>query len=188
MYIDYLNKHELYNELKKLKDDETLTPYIQDMDVPIYDLIVRIQEKLDADNNGFITFQEMVDAFSDKDISNIKKEISSKNDKDKETKLRVMDNSNVIRDVEISDYSLTPMDKYAKQTYELKKSEYLVSLLLEGNDYISKNEKSEYVPKPVEIKESEESSTLVNENSSFPEEDDTGYHQVSIFDDDPSLD
>ena len=110
-------------------------------------------------------------------------------DKEKATLIRVLDNSNVVRDIEISDYSLTPMDKYAKQNYDLKSKEYLVLAFLEGHDYISKNEKSEYVPKPVVEKDvqSTEVGTL-NEEPTIDEEEEKGYHQISIFDDDPSLD
>ena len=103
--------------------------------------------------------------------------------KESPTLLRVMDNLSTVREIQISDYSLTPLDKYAKQNYDLKSKEYLSLVFVEGHDFIKKDEKSEYVP-VVNNPSTEESSSDIDKGL----DDEKGYHQISIFDDDPSFD
>lgn len=95
------------------------------------------------------------------------------------TLIRVLNNLKATMEVRVDDYHVTPIDRYAKTTIELKGKTHLEIPMIEGNDYISKDIVSEAIEeaKPVGEKPSLES----------PEESkeaETGYTQISIFDDD----
>lgn len=99
--------------------------------------------------------------------------------------VRLLTNMKEIKELEISDYHLTPMDYYCHESVSIGKKNSLDIPFIEGKDRILASTVSHYVPKPVEEKVVEEQ--IVGEVPSKkdePVEEEKGYTQISIFDDD----
>ena len=97
------------------------------------------------------------------------------------TLIHVLDKNREIFDVNVDDYHVTPLDRYAKTNLDIAKKNSLVIPFVEGNERIGKDIISEYVKKEesfVEISEEE-----IKNDEIEKEEEEKGYTQISIFDD-----
>ncbi len=97
------------------------------------------------------------------------------------TLIHVLDKNREVIDINVDDYHVTPLDKYAKTNINITKKNSLDVPFIEGNERISKDIISEYVKK--EEKFSENSETAASEDKVEKEEEEKGYTQISIFDD-----
>ena len=100
--------------------------------------------------------------------------------------IRMLNNLKEIDEIVIDDYHLTPMDKYAKQNLEQfsKKNRFIIPFI-EGTDRIEANVKS-YEIKSEELPVTEDSSSgnSLEQSNEFEIEEEKGYTQISIFDED----
>ena len=98
--------------------------------------------------------------------------------------VRFLDNMQEIREIVVDDYHLTPMDRYAKQTVQMGAKIRLVTPFIESDEFVDEKIVSHYVPKPdaVEFKEEDKSEEASLEE--MKKEEEKGYTQISIFDDD----
>jgi len=99
--------------------------------------------------------------------------------------VKFLDNLKEITEIKIDDYHLTPMDRYAKQSVEIGAKKRLVIPFVAGEDYISKDIESHEVVKPegeILTEESIVGPTKEQVKNEF-EEEEKGYTQISIFDD-----
>ena len=98
--------------------------------------------------------------------------------------VRLLTNMKEVKEVVINDYHLTPMDYYCHDSINLGKKNKLDVPFIEGKDRILASTESHMIEVPEEIRESEASS--LEEVPSLKEEPikETGYTQISIFDDD----
>ena len=98
--------------------------------------------------------------------------------------IRLLNNLKEIVEIKVDDFHLTPMDYYAHATIEMPAKNRLEIPFIEGEDIIKKdavsNAKLEAV---VETPKVEESEPLVSEEE-IAKEEEKGYTQISIFDDD----
>ena len=98
--------------------------------------------------------------------------------------IRFLTNMKEIKEVNVNDYHLTPMDYYCHDSINLGKKNTLDIPFIEGKDRILADTESHMIEVPVQ-----ESAPEANENNEVPsmkEEPikETGYTQISIFDDD----
>lgn len=102
------------------------------------------------------------------------------------TKIRLLNNLKEITELNVDDYHLTPMDYYAHQSVEIANKIRLEIPFREANDYISKSIESHAIirPKEEEVKEEEIVGPTKEEIKIEKEEEEKGYTQISIFDDD----
>jgi len=105
--------------------------------------------------------------------------------KDEPTKIRILNNLKEMVEIVVDDYHLTPMDYYAHSTIEMAKKNRLEIPFVEGSEYIKKDTVSHAIISPDPIVKKEESESLVEkEEIETEKEEDKGYTQISIFDDD----
>ena len=98
------------------------------------------------------------------------------------TLIRVLNNIKEVVDIVVDDYHVTPVDRYAKMTIDMPKKLSLQIPFIEGDDYISKDiESKEIKTEPIAIESDNENSTNQTEEKV---EEEKGYTQISIFEDD----
>ncbi len=97
------------------------------------------------------------------------------------TLIHVLDKNREIFDVNVDDYHVTPLDRYAKTNLDIAKKNSLVIPFVEGNERIGKDTVSEYVKKEENFAETSEEE-IKNEEIE-KEDEEKGYTQISIFDD-----
>ena len=98
--------------------------------------------------------------------------------------IRFLTNLKEIKEVNVNDYHLTPMDYYCHDSINLGKKNTLDIAMIEGKDRILASTESHMIETPVVENEVEEA-----ENQEVPSKKEepikeTGYTQISIFDDD----
>ena len=98
--------------------------------------------------------------------------------------IRFLTNLKEIKEVNVNDYHLTPMDYYCHDSINLGKKNTLDIAMIEGKDRILASTESHMIETPVVENEVEET-----ENQEVPSKKEepikeTGYTQISIFDDD----
>ena len=102
--------------------------------------------------------------------------------------LRFLNNLKEISEFDVDDFHLTPMDRYAKQTVDMAKRIRLEIPFLESNDLISKSIVSHEIKRPESEIVTEEAivGPSVEEKKKIEkvEEEEKGFQQISIFDDD----
>ena len=89
-----------------------------------------------------------------------------------------------IRDIVVDDYHLTQMDRYAKQSVEMSAKIRLITPFVESSEIVDDKIVSHYVPKeevPEFSKPDEKEEASLEE---IKEQEEKGYTQISIFDDD----
>ena len=98
--------------------------------------------------------------------------------------VRLLTNLKEIKEVNVNDYHLTPMDYYCHDSIGLGKKNTLDIPFIEGKDRILASTESHMIESPIVESEVEEAEKL--EVPSIKEEPikETGYTQISIFDDD----
>ncbi len=106
------------------------------------------------------------------------------NKEEESNTIRFLDNMQEIRDIVVDDYHLTPMDRYAKQSVEISAKIRLITPFVESSEFVDDKIVSHYVPKEdvVEFKEDNKSEETSLEE--MKKEEEKGYTQISIFDDD----
>ena len=107
------------------------------------------------------------------------------NKEEEQNTVRFLDNMQEIREIIVADYHLTPMDRYAKQSVDISPKIRLLNPFVEGEERIDKSMVGKVVEKPAILEEKPEE--IVEETSSKEEEtveEEKGYTQISIFDDD----
>lgn len=97
------------------------------------------------------------------------------------TLIHVLDKNREIFDVNVDDYHVTPLDRYAKTNLDIAKKNSLVIPFVEGNERIGKDTISEYVKKEESFAETSEEE--IKNDEIEKEEEEKGYTQISIFDD-----
>lgn len=97
------------------------------------------------------------------------------------TLIHVLDKNREIFDVNVDDYHVTPLDRYAKTNLDIAKKNSLVIPFVEGNERIGKDIISEYVKKEESFVET--SKEEIKNDEIEKEEEEKGYTQISIFDD-----
>ena len=95
------------------------------------------------------------------------------------TLMRVLTSLKSVLDVVVDDYHITPIDRYAKTTIEMKGKMVLDIPFVEGDDYIAKDIVSEAIELPPKVEES--AAEIIEEKEEVEEKK---YTQISIFDDD----
>ena len=96
------------------------------------------------------------------------------------TLIHVLDKNREIFEVNVDDYHVTPLDRYAKTNLDIAKKNSLVIPFVEGNERIGKDIISEYVKKEESFVETSEEE--VKNDEIEKEEEEKGYTQISIFD------
>ena len=98
--------------------------------------------------------------------------------------IRFLTNLKEIKEVNVNDYHLTPMDYYCHDSINLGKKNILDIPMIEGKDRILASTESHMIEVPVE--ETQNAEVETEEIPSKKEEPikETGYTQISIFDDD----
>ena len=106
--------------------------------------------------------------------------------KDEVTNIRILNNLKEVVEVKVDDYHLTPMDYYAHQSIEMSAKNRLEIPFIEGNDYIKKDTISYAKFDPEEKVKTEVDIVGPSEEEIKEEkaEEEKGYTQISIFDDD----
>ncbi len=97
------------------------------------------------------------------------------------TLIHVLDKNREIFDVNVDDYHVTPLDRYAKTNLDIAKKNSLVIPFVEGNERIGKDTVSEYVKKEENFAETSEEE--IKNDEIEKEDEEKGYTQISIFDD-----
>lgn len=106
------------------------------------------------------------------------------NKEEESNTIRFLDNMQEIRDIIVDDYHLTPMDRYAKQSVEMSAKIRLITPFVESSEFVDDKIVSHYVKKeevPEFSKPDEKEEASLEE---IKEEEEKGYTQISIFDDD----
>lgn len=106
------------------------------------------------------------------------------NKEEESNTIRFLDNMQEIRDIVVDDYHLTPMDRYAKQSVEMSAKIRLITPFVESSEFVDDKIVSHYVKKeevPDFSKSDEKEEASLEE---IKEEEEKGYTQISIFDDD----
>ena len=98
--------------------------------------------------------------------------------------VRFLDNMQDIREIKIDDYHLTPLDRYAKQSVEMSSKIRLVVPFIESIETVTEKMVSHYVPKEEVLEFSKDEETHEPSKEEIKEEEEKGYTQISIFDDD----
>ena len=94
--------------------------------------------------------------------------------------VHALNNLKEVFTLEVNDYHVTPLDKYAKCNSSLAKSKYLTIPFVEGSDYISKDI---VTAKIEDAKEKEDENKFVSSDEKENEnETEIGLKQISIFD------
>ena len=106
------------------------------------------------------------------------------NKEEEANKIRFLDNMQDVREIVVDDYHLTPMDRYAKQTIEMGAKIRLVVPFVESDEFVDAKIVSHYVPKDDVVEFKEESKTEEASLEEMKKEEEKGYTQISIFDDD----
>lgn len=107
------------------------------------------------------------------------------NKEEEQNTVRFLDNMQEIQEIIVADYHLTPMDRYAKQSVDISPKIRLLNPFVEGEERIDKSMVGKVVERPVILEEKQEE--IAEETSSKEEEqveEEKGYTQISIFDDD----
>ncbi len=106
--------------------------------------------------------------------------------KDEVTNIRILNNLKEVVEVKVDDYHLTPMDYYAHQTIEMSAKNRLEIPFIEGNDYIKKDTISyaKFDPEEKVKTEVDIVGPSAEEIKEEKAEEEKGYTQISIFDDD----
>ena len=89
-----------------------------------------------------------------------------------------MNNLKEVFTLEVDDYHVTPLDKYAKCNSSLAKSKYLTIPFVEGSDYISKD----IVTAKIEDAKEKEAENEFVPSDEKENENEIGLKQISIFD------
>lgn len=89
-----------------------------------------------------------------------------------------------IQEIVVDDFHLTPMDRYAKQTVQIAQKIRLQIPFIAGEDYISKNVVSHVVETPVVESHQDELEKFTSSLEESKQEEEKGYTQISIFDED----
>ncbi len=98
--------------------------------------------------------------------------------------IRFLDNMQEVRSIVIDDYHLTPLDRYAKQTVEMSSKIRLVTPFRESSEIVDKKIVSHFVKKDDAIEFNQDETKEENTLQEMKEEEEKGYTQISIFDDD----
>ncbi len=106
--------------------------------------------------------------------------------KDEVTNIRILNNLKEVVEVKVDDYHLTPMDYYAHQSIEMSAKNRLEIPFIEGNDYIKKDTISyaKFDPEEKVKTEVDIVGPSAEEIKEEKAEEEKGYTQISIFDDD----
>ena len=99
------------------------------------------------------------------------------------TLIRFLDKDKSLIDVNVDDYHVTPLDRYAKSTIQLTKKNSLVLPFVEGTDRIDNSVVSHYAKKEEASLEETSNENLID-NSEEEDTSEKGYTQISIFDED----
>lgn len=101
-------------------------------------------------------------------------------------RIRLLDNLKEIVEIKVDDYHLTPMDYYAHASIDIPKKNRLEIPFLEATDYIAKSTVSFAKISPDEPMKKEEEivGPTPQERKEEKAEEEKGYTQISIFDDD----
>lgn len=99
--------------------------------------------------------------------------------------IRVLNNLKEIVEIKVDDYHLTPMDYYAHSSIQMPAKNRLEIPFIEGSDYIAKSIVSKAIISPEEPskKENEIVGPSTDEIKEEKIEEEKGYTQISIFDD-----
>ena len=99
--------------------------------------------------------------------------------------IRVLNNLKEIVEIKVDDYHLTPMDYYAHSSIQMPAKNRLEIPFVEGSDYIAKSIVSKAIISPEEPtkKENEIVGPSTEEIKEEKIEEEKGYTQISIFDD-----
>lgn len=99
--------------------------------------------------------------------------------------IRVLNNLKEIVEIKVDDYHLTPMDYYAHSSIQMPAKNRLEIPFIEGSDYIAKSIVSKAIISPEEPskKENEIVGPSTEEIKEEKIEEEKGYTQISIFDD-----
>ena len=99
--------------------------------------------------------------------------------------IRVLNNLKEIVEIKVDDYHLTPMDYYAHSSIQMPAKNRLEIPFVEGSDYIAKSIVSKAIISPEELakKENEIVGPSTEEIKEEKIEEEKGYTQISIFDD-----
>ena len=100
--------------------------------------------------------------------------------------IRILNNLKEMVEIKVDDYHLTPMDYYAHASIQMSAKNRLELPYLEGDDYIHKTLESK-APKIDEIQQVKETEIIGPSEEEIKEEkieEEKGYTQISIFDDD----
>ena len=99
--------------------------------------------------------------------------------------IKMLNNLKEIVEIKVDDYHLTPMDYYAHASIQMPAKNRLELAFIDSNDYVKKDTVSHYVVSEDPIKKENEvvgpSSEEIKEEKA---EEEKGYTQISIFDDD----
>lgn len=106
------------------------------------------------------------------------------NKEEEANKIRFLDNMQEVREIVVDDYHLTPMDRYAKQSVEMSAKIRLVTPFIESDEFVDDKIVSHYVPKEDIPEFKEETKSEEPSKEEVAEEEEKGYTQISIFDDD----
>ena len=100
--------------------------------------------------------------------------------------LHILNNLKEVVEIKVDDYHLTPMDYYAHQSFDMPAKNRLEIPFVEGKDYIAKTIESKAIELPEEkiVKEEEITGPSSQEIKEEKVEEEKGYTQISIFDDD----
>lgn len=99
------------------------------------------------------------------------------------TMVRFLTNMKEVKEIVIDDYHLTPMDYYAHTTVEIGKKNLLDIPFLEGKEVVKADAVSHAREIPVEAPKEDNEITSESEEK-MKEEEEKGYTQISIFDED----
>ena len=106
------------------------------------------------------------------------------NKEEEANSVRFLDNMQELREIKIDDYHLTPLDRYAKQSVPMAAKIRLVIPFKELAEIVDEKMVSHYVPKEDVIESESEQILEKPSKEESIEEEEKGYTQISIFDDD----
>ena len=98
--------------------------------------------------------------------------------------IRFLTNMKEVKEVNVNDYHLTPMDYYCHDSIGLGKKNTLDIPFIEGKDRILASTESHMIETPIVESEVEEAEKLEIPSKKEEPIKETGYTQISIFDDD----
>lgn len=101
-------------------------------------------------------------------------------------RIRMLNNLKEVVEIKVDDYHLTPMDYYAHASVQMPAKNRLEIPFVEGNDLIKKDTESHFVPSEAEPSKTEDEIVGPSQEEIKKEkvEEEKGYTQISIFDDD----